>query len=492
MTVVSVNLTQANYNTSHALRIQNGVSAMADVVDVFFKFSSAFAASHSSYTGVTNIGENLHLSYSDGGYSNFLGVVDHTLGQANGYGTASYAEQYAPNAYRITYGGNIRINYSTSQFGPIFESGGGVYSAAAIQTLLPTYSPAYNNTLGNLSIGLQGLVAVAADGAFTGTLSSMSQRADRFISSGVLTGDFFVSGDSIAIGLNLGTTSLSGTLKGITQRYHDGSIWDVSAATIPVTGASIPDERIFADSLNFPLNDTFNIVLPATIMSKWLIASGAGNDAVTIKGGGNLLSVDAGSGDDVITLGDHNHAVNGGAGRDIVVIAGGRSSVTVTKFGADFIVRVVGSLQTDQLSNVERIAFGDGNIALDVNGKAGQAYRIYQAAFNRMPDEGGVGYWIKAMDEGFTLSAVAQGFVDSNEFKSMYGAIPGNRDIISKFYLNVLRRPADQSGIDFWTNILDNKLSTLADVLVGFSESAENQTAVAATIGNGFPYIPYG
>ena len=34
-------------------------------------------------------------------------------------------------------------------------------------------------------------------------------------------------------------------------------------------------------------------------------------------------------------------------------------------------------------------------LALDINGTAGQVYRLYQAAFDRKPDLVGLGYWIE-------------------------------------------------------------------------------------------------
>jgi hypothetical protein len=73
----------------------------------------------------------------------------------------------------------------------------------------------------------------------------------------------------------------------------------------------------------------------------------------------------------------------------------------------------------------------------------GQAYRVYQAAFNRTPDLGGLGFWIGAMDKGVSLADVANGF-------------------------------------------------TLPEVLVGISESPENQAGVIGVIQNGIGYTPYG
>jgi hypothetical protein len=96
------------------------------------------------------------------------------------------------------------------------------------------------------------------------------------------------------------------------------------------------------------------------------------------------------------------------------------------------------------------------------------------------------------MDHGASLKSVAEQFVTSNEFVSVYGATPSNHDIVAKFYEHVLNRQGEAAGIDFWTKVLDTHAATVAEVLMGFSEGAENTTALAAIIGNGIPYTPYG
>ena len=143
--------------------------------------------------------------------------------------------------------------------------------------------------------------------------------------------------------------------------------------------------------------------------------------------------------------------------------------------------------------NVERVKFADFNIAIDVTGAGvgGQAYRIYQAAFNRVPDAGGVGFWISQMDNGTSLKDVAGGFVGSAEFKSIYGNSPTNAQIVDKLYQNVLHRAGESGGVAFWKGILDSHGATVPEVLAAFSESPENQAALIGVIGNGFVYTPY-
>jgi hypothetical protein len=188
----------------------------------------------------------------------------------------------------------------------------------------------------------------------------------------------------------------------------------------------------------------------------------------------------------------NNGRIDGGGGLDTVQYQGAASGYQIAHGAAGFTVSHGNAAAGDTLVNVERIKFADATVALDIDGVGGQAYRIYQAAFDRTPDSVGLGFWIAAMDRGTTLAAVAQGFVDSREYKDMYGTAPSNADLVSKFYQHVLHRPAEKGGFDFWVGVLDNRAATVVDVLVAISESAENQAGLAAVIGNGFTYTPYG
>jgi hypothetical protein len=205
------------------------------------------------------------------------------------------------------------------------------------------------------------------------------------------------------------------------------------------------------------------------------------------------VAITATARNDVILQNASNNTINGGEGRDKVVYTKAAANYQVSMQNGVATVRdLSGADGIDTLTNVERLQFGDTGVALDINGTAGQAYRVYQAAFARTPDLGGLGYWLAMMDNGVTLGAVAGGFVDSKEFRDVYGVSPSNREIIEKFYENVLRRPGEKAGIDFWTGVLDNKHATLAEVLVGFSESPENQAALVGVMANGVAYTPYG
>lgn len=181
------------------------------------------------------------------------------------------------------------------------------------------------------------------------------------------------------------------------------------------------------------------------------------------------------------------------AGTDTVSYAGLRSHFTVLRDGgAATVIDNVGMSGVDTLVNVERITFSDVSLALDIEGTAGQAYRLYKAAFNRTPDKQGVGYWIKMMDAGQSLEQVAAGFATSAEFKQLYGANASNAQFVELLYNNVLHRSAEGAGLDYWMKALGEQHVPRAQVLAYFSESAENQAQVIGAIQNGIEFTPWG
>lgn len=211
---------------------------------------------------------------------------------------------------------------------------------------------------------------------------------------------------------------------------------------------------------------------------------GAGNDDLYGGEGNDPLS--GGDGDDHLQSGAGNDIVDAGSGLDTSTFTGNRANYTITKTTAGYIVKDhVGTDGTDILTNVERLNFADTKIALDFEGSAGQCYRLYQAALSRAPDVGGLTWWVSDMDSGKTLVQIASGFTSSAEFKGLYGENPTNSAFVDALYANVLHRAPDEGGRAYWQSQLDTGLETKEQVLVGFSESAENHINVIGVIQNG-------
>lgn len=229
------------------------------------------------------------------------------------------------------------------------------------------------------------------------------------------------------------------------------------------------------------------------------VIGGSGNDTLTGNATDNDLS--GRDGNDVLTGLGGDDVIDGGDGIDRAVYQHARSDFTVTQQNTNGVISytvrelnaAVSNFEgTDTLQQIERLQFSDITVGLDIIGDAGQAYRLYQAAFNRDPDLAGLGYWIAAIDAGVELVSVANNFILSEEFKNLYGTASSNTAFINTLYQNVLHRPADDSGLNYWLNELNAGSQSRASILVGFSESNENMAQVIGKIANGIDFIAYG
>jgi hypothetical protein len=487
---ISINLSQSAFDAENADQASEGENTLAELAGIFFLIDRNFAATHPVASYGSTGRDDGRMDYADGGYTSLSSVMYMNPGSSAGMAVASHVETYFPNNYRLAYDGSLAYSYQPRGDNIRFDFNEGTFNRMALTTLLPASDPNYPATTGNETFTVSGRISVPFDHDFAAHLDELKLEAERVIRSSTITGSFDVSGNTDDIGRGLATASFSGTLTGVDEQFYDGSHVTFTGLAIPTTGATPVDESLLADPDNLPADDVLDVTMPATLASPWLLSTGAGNDSITLRGGGAQLSVDGGSGNDRIMLGDDGHRIDGGSGVDTAVFAGARAAYTVTGDAGACTVQSSGG--ADTLAGVERLQFADTTLALDIDGNAGQAYRLYQAAFNRAPDAQGLGFWIHYMDSGMTLAQAAELFMPSQEFRTLYGSNPSNADFVDKLYHNVLHRAGEAAGVQFWMDYLTTGGGTQAKVLAFFGESPENQAALIGTIGHGLTYTPYG
>ncbi|MBM1313005.1 DUF4214 domain-containing protein [Sulfitobacter mediterraneus] len=121
----------------------------------------------------------------------------------------------------------------------------------------------------------------------------------------------------------------------------------------------------------------------------------------------------------------------------------------------------------------------------------GQAYRLYQATFDRIPDEAGLEFWIGQQDGGtLSLNQIKQHYIVSDEFTQILGnhELLNDAQFLDLLYQNMLERMPDQADYDFWSAQQQNGL-TRAEMLTYFSESDEVKTNVSAAVEDGIWFI---
>lgn len=208
-----------------------------------------------------------------------------------------------------------------------------------------------------------------------------------------------------------------------------------------------------------------------------------GGTIIVLPNGAGLRVVDNKAGTDGNdSIMDTNTATyfNAGDGFDTFISEGSKSDAHVDT--CNDLVYVGDFGERDLLANFEQVQFSDGTLRLDVDGNAGQVYRLYQASFDRTPDADGLSHNINLVDGGMSLKEMANSFANSAEFEGLFGSNTSDTEFLNALYNNVLDRDPDDVGLSGWQGRLSDGSYDRADVLIGFSESLENQNTVGQAI----------
>ncbi|MEM9148440.1 MAG: DUF4214 domain-containing protein [Pseudomonadota bacterium] len=245
----------------------------------------------------------------------------------------------------------------------------------------------------------------------------------------------------------------------------------------------MPEERADLDVIDTPQalrvigNDLANRI--SGTEGAETLEGGAGADrlegragADEMLGGAGPDTLLGGAGDDWLEGNGGADRLVGGAGFDTARV-GGVYAPQAASFAPD------GALLTrgDRLEGVERVHYDNGVLALDTEGALlGEVVRLYRAAFGREGDAG-VLFWQDQRLAGSSALAVARAFTDSLEFQTRYGVDPEDEAYVEALYDNVLGRPGEAGGVDFWTAELGAGRSR-AEVLLAFAEAPETVVIV--------------
>ena len=117
-----------------------------------------------------------------------------------------------------------------------------------------------------------------------------------------------------------------------------------------------------------------------------------------------------------------------------------------------------------------------------------QVTRLYRAYYLRIPDKGGLEYWIAQRLGGRSLLSISAFFARSGEFVELYGN-KTDRQFVELIYENILGRPGEPAGVTYWTNEITSGRRGRGEVMLGFSEAAEYRTAQASEVTVSVLYI---
>ena len=160
---------------------------------------------------------------------------------------------------------------------------------------------------------------------------------------------------------------------------------------------------------------------------------------------------------------------DGGLGLDTVVYSGPQERYTINKTGNRYVVsEPTGSDDTDYLSNIERLQFSNGKVALDVeNGNAGEAAKLIGALLGPtyVKDKALAGIVINLLDQKYSSDTIANLGLATPMFLSMAGS-SSNTDFVKQVFTNVVGRAPTPSESSTYVNMLDAGTSQSALALM--------------------------
>jgi hypothetical protein len=247
-----------------------------------------------------------------------------------------------------------------------------------------------------------------------------------------------------------------------------------------------------------------------------------GTDNLAIAYGAVIENAVGGSGDDTLIGNaganrlqgnDGVNVLDGGDGIDTAVYTGNFSEYEFSILkGSNYSGYTVTSrnvvTQGDGLINIERLAFKDGTMSLNLNSLADDplqaqyvalAQKFYVAYFGRPADAAGLasmvaqfaaakvptttGGFVSAYATNATVKALVDSFGNSNESAKLYSG--STDDFVTSIYQHLLGRAPLQAGLDFWSDSIDGGGLARGLAALGIMSGAEGNTTAQGLIDAG-------
>lgn len=221
-----------------------------------------------------------------------------------------------------------------------------------------------------------------------------------------------------------------------------------------------------------------------------VVVGTAGADLITIADdkntqvtAGDQDTVVAGSGHDTVIAAQGDSTVVGGAHTIVQAVGSDEDYVVTVEDGHALIHNDTTGVDVD-ITNVQYVQLEE-NDALIFAGDVNQAIvaNLYQAVFGRTADEGGLDYWFDVTNSGSDVGYIAQLFMSSEEYTGGTGPDMTNEEFVASLYQNALGREGDEGGITYWVDALEAG-GARANVAALFAEAAATSTVEVSVVGS--------
>ena len=183
---------------------------------------------------------------------------------------------------------------------------------------------------------------------------------------------------------------------------------------------------------------------------------------------------------------------DGGLGLDTVVYSGPIDRYTINKSGNRYVVsEPTGSDDTDYLSNIERLQFSNGKLALDLDGNAGDAARLIGTLLgpSYVKDKALAGLVIGLLDQNYSSEAIASMGLGTSMYLGLAGS-GSNEAFVKHVFKNVVGRPPQEAELQTYVGMLSSGTSQAAlAVMAADTEFTAGQIGLTGLMLNGWEFL---
>lgn len=183
---------------------------------------------------------------------------------------------------------------------------------------------------------------------------------------------------------------------------------------------------------------------------------------------------------------------DGGLGLDTVVYSGPIDRYTINKSGNRYVVsEPTGSDDTDYLSNIERLQFSNGKLALDLDGNAGDAARLIGTLLgpSYVKDKALAGLVIGLLDQNYSSEAIASMGLGTSMYLGLAGS-GSNEAFVKHVFKNVVGRPPQEAELQTYVGMLSSGTSQAAlAVMAADTEFAAEKIGLTGLMLHGWEFL---
>jgi hypothetical protein len=183
---------------------------------------------------------------------------------------------------------------------------------------------------------------------------------------------------------------------------------------------------------------------------------------------------------------------DGGLGLDTLVYSGPIDRYTINKSGNRYVVsEPTGSDDTDYISNIERLQFSNGKLALDLDGNAGDAARLIGTLLgpSYVKDKALAGLVIGLLDQNYSSEAIASMGLGTSMYLGLAGS-GSNEAFVKHVFKNVVGRPPADAELQTYVGMLSSGTSQAAlAVMAADTEFTAGQIGLTGLMLNGWEFL---